>query len=256
MWRARTVQRRRAARGLLQGRLAQARDAEPLAGGGAFRAALVVARACVGVRLAGVERESAESPSSSATGRTSGVEVDRAARSARAPKSDAIWSSRPVWAPTQSFSIREHSSASSMRSGGWRGHRAQRQRQRDLQRRRGGQARAARDGAADSSRAPVSGTPARCSSATAPRTKARQPWSGAGRAARSCRAAEVARRSPHTPACQAARPHRHALAHREGQGEPVVVVGVLADQVDPTRREGGDLGAHVKPSVAVPRPRG
>ncbi len=34
----------------------------------------------------------------------------------RSPDSDAIWSSRPVWAPTQSFSTREQIRASSSRS--------------------------------------------------------------------------------------------------------------------------------------------
>ena len=57
------------------------------------------------------------------------------------------------------------------------------------------------------------------------------------------------------PAAQRPGPHRDPLAHREGQREPAVVVGVLADQVDPTGREGGDLGAHVRPSVAVCRSR-
>ena len=41
----------------------------------------------------------------------------RIARSG-SPNSDAIWSSRPVCAPTQSFSTREHRRARSRRSGG------------------------------------------------------------------------------------------------------------------------------------------
>ena len=87
---------------------------------------------------------------SSATG-----SIERSRQSRRrawpsCPKSAASWSSRPVCAPTQSFSTREHSRASSRRSpSGSLGERQQRQRERRRERRRRGQAAAARQVAAD-----------------------------------------------------------------------------------------------------------
>ena len=95
------------------------------------------------------------------------------------PNSDAIWSSRPVCAPTHSFSTREHRRARSRRPGGATSATASSARH------------SATSSAADedspeprgtvpviSSRAPTSGHPAALSSPTAPRAKARQPAAG------------------------------------------------------------------------------
>ena len=130
------------------------------------------------------------------------------------------------------------------------------------QRRRGGQPRAARHVAADLERRAGSGVPGLASSATAPRTKARQPSAGArGARAGSCRARRGRRRTPRRrlaarPGSRADGADRDPLRDRERQREAIVVVGVLADQVDAPGGEGGDapIGHARSPRAALPPP--
>ena len=185
-WRARRSQRLRQPRRGLGVAPREVLDAERLAGRAALGAALVVAARGVAV----LARRSRASRAASRRGRA-GRADSRAWRSrsaARAPSrqhSEASWSSRPVSAPTQSFSTREQS-LRELGAVGLLG---------------AGARRAARGASAASSAAeeespqpcgtsPVIGerargatsTPAARSSATMPRTKARQPsrapWRG------------------------------------------------------------------------------
>ena len=122
-------------------------DAERLAGRAALGAALVVARGGDRVRGAGVERDQLPV----AEVERVRLDVERAEvdpqHVAGRDISEAIWSSRPVSAPTQSFSTREHSLASCLRSSG--GAAEQRERERGLERRGGREPAAARQVAGD-----------------------------------------------------------------------------------------------------------
>ena len=98
-------------------RVAQAGDAERLAGRGALRAALVVAAARVLVRRRPSRASRAASRRARAgRARSRGRGSRSAARAPSRPHSTASWSSSPVRAPTWSFSTREQSFASSTRS--------------------------------------------------------------------------------------------------------------------------------------------
>ena len=152
-----------------------------------------------------------------------------------APASDASWSSSPVCAPTQSFSTREHSRASSTRSAARSSPASaeQREAQRDLQRGDRRQPGAARHVAGDRSVAGRTSCPPPASSATVPRTNARQPSARARSAsAKRSSSPEVAGPPPRSGRRDRLGAHRHAVGDRERQREAAVVVGVLADQVD------------------------
>ena len=173
-------------------------------------------------------------PSSSATGSTSSERKSiRSARS-RSPNSDAIWSSSPsARRPSRSRSASTAWRAPCRSGSGRAGQRDQREHQRDLERGRGGEPGAARHVAAISSRAPRSGTPAPAA------RRPRRARTRASRRRRPGRASANASRSPRSVAtasirgsASASRADRDALADRERQREPLVVVGVLADQVD------------------------
>ena len=186
-------------------------DAERVACRAALRPALVVAALRVGVLGAGLERDEPPVAEVERHGpqRQRG-EVDPQRWPSR-PQSEASWSSRPVSAPTQSFSTREQSRASSMRSGSSAPASAeQREAKRGLERRRGGEARALRHVARD--REPraghvyAGGAPA---PPPMPRTNARQP---SARRARSAAERVRARRGraprPGSRRRRAARPRR------------------------------------------------
>ncbi len=151
-----------------------------------------------------------------------------------APSSEASWSSSPVSAPTQSFSTREHSFASSTRSGSAApATLEQREAQRGLQRGRGGEARALRHVALDRQPRGRELDAGGGELATVPRTNARQPSARGGSGERERVAlAEVARLRLDAVAVQPLGGHGDAAVDRERQREPAVVVGVLADQVD------------------------
>ena len=176
----------------------------------------------------------------------------RTACSAR-PNSDAIWSSSPLWVPTQRCSIRWQMRASSRRSGGSASDSANNARQSDT-------ASAAEDdrplpwgtSPVIASRAPPTGSPAACSSATAPRTNARQPSVGPGPThgrptaghpptiigeLESVFLTEVERLRLDPRLADRCAGDTNAEGDRERQRQAVVVVGVLADQVDPSGSE-------------------
>ena len=93
--------------------------------------------------------------------------------------------------------------------------------------------------------APTGRSPARASSATVPRTNARQPGAGWGFCERELVAfAEVERLRQHALRAVAVVPrldppglHGHSFGDRERQRQAVVVVGVLADQTYAPGRE-------------------
>ena len=168
----------------------------------------------------------------------------RSARPSR-PHSDASWSSSPVSAPTQSFSIRLQSRASSIRSPLGR-----LARQLDAARARAPpRARPRRRGRcpARSCRAIVS---ARARQRDAERAQLadraadeRPPAVGRLRVAGGEPVALARGRSRGAsiwPPVSGSAAHGDPVGDRERQREAVVVVGVLADQVDPPGRERGD----------------
>ena len=226
------------------GGVAQRVDAQRAAGRAALLAALVVAR--VGgevVRGAGVERGqhvAAQVERDRAQRGPAHVDAHGAGRPRR--RATASWSSRPVCAPVQSFSTREHSRASADPVGRLgSGDRAEREAERHADGGGRGQAGAAGEVAVDARAGTArSSMPVAPSSAAAPRTNARQPS-----APRRSRAPSSKRsRSPRSSACASIAPpasglggHRDAALDREREAEAVVVVGVLADQVDPSGGE-------------------
>ncbi len=166
------------------------------------------------------------------------------------PYSEASWSSRPVWAPTQSFSTRAHSSAISMRSTVLVAVCEPREPRSASARHSATSSAAEEDRPAPggswpliSTRAATSGKPARVSSATLPRTNARQPGAGSGSSERELVAlVEIACVGTDAPGAGGVRrlrlgAHGHPFGDRKRQRQPLVVVGVLADQVHAPGRE-------------------
>ena len=240
-------ERRGQARGRLERRVAQARHAEPLACRGALGAALVVARAGVRVTLAGVERHqpvTAELERAPADLERAEVDPHRpialAEQRGELVEQTGLRADPVVLDPRAE--LRQLDPVELRRVG----ERDQRERQRDLERGRGRQARrrAARR-RRSRSRAPRSGTPARCELAgraaherATSRAPARGPVELERVVARSRSGAIGLDPCAPTSAVGA---HRHAVRDRERQREPLVVVGVLADQVDPPGGERGDV---------------
>ena len=248
--------RSRSARGARGGRAASGRprvarvasrseaDAERPAGRPALRAALVVA---------GVGRGSREAPESSvASTWPRELERHRAQLAGRACRCARRW---PALAAergelVEQAGLRRRTSRSRSASRGARARAGAAARRRPPRRGRGrarptarprrrARRRAARRRAI-SSRQGRSSMPSRSSSAAAPRTKRRQPGAPAARAGRVDRGvereavalAEVERVRLDRGAAERARPRTvDAALDRERQAEPVVVVGVLADQV-------------------------
>ena len=98
-------------------RLAQRPDAQQPTRPRAFCASRVVAGGRVRVPLTGVEHAPAASrPGAAARGRSRACGSRCSSAMSARRSSDASWSSRPVWAPVQSFSTRAHRRASSTRS--------------------------------------------------------------------------------------------------------------------------------------------
>ncbi len=181
-----------------------------------------------------------------ARSRAAGRACRCAARARGSEQSTASWSSRPVCAPVHSFSMREHRRASSTRSGGvLAGDGAERQADRHAHGRRRGQARAARQVRVDLQAAAAQRDPAgrelggRAAHERAPAVGRLGGWPSAKR---SCSSRSSARASIASPVERLGR-HPHAALDRERQAEAVVVVGVLADQVDPPRGECLDTAA-------------
>ena len=187
--------------GGVRGGIAQRVDAQRRGRLRALPPARVVARSGVRVLDPGVDRDKAP-PSEVERDRGDGegahVEADGVALAA---EERGDWSSRPVCAPTQSFSTREHSRARSRRSGSARPLWASRASAR------------ATSSAADKdsplprgtsprmrSVAPSRAWPARWSSAAVPRTKARQPSAGSGSPTANVSV------SPRSSACASMRP--------------------------------------------------
>ena len=180
---------------------------------------------------------SCQPPRSSGTRSTASVAKSIRSASPSAPSSEASWSRSPVSAPTQSFSTREHSFASSIRSGSGAPATPSRARQ------------SAVSSAADEERPEPWGT-------SPSKLEARGDELDAGGAELRDRAAherapavrrlgrgerelvalaEVARLGLDAVAVEPGGGHRDAAVDRERQREPAVVVGVLADQVDAAR---------------------
>ena len=223
----------------------------------ALGAALVVARRR---RASGARRSravtSVQSPSSSGTGSiVERAEVD-AQRVPRAPQQRRELVEQPVSAPTQSFSTREHSRASSTRS-------AVGAPAAPSSARHSAASSAAEDdrpepcGQVAGDLEPArSAWPAARSSATAPRTNARQP--SAARRARRARSASSSPRSRAPRPRPRRRRRRVAVTvtprvDRERQREAAVVVGVLADQVHAAGPERARAPLTAAPSATVPR---
>ena len=223
-----------------RGRVAQAVDAERLAGRAALRAALVVAAGGVLVGGAGVERHElpvAEVERHGLDRQRAEVDPQRVALLARrGRRAGRAGRSR---APTQSFSTREHSFASSTRSPGSS---SSARHSAALQRGGGGQPGAVREVALDRepARADLVAGGAqlgdRAAHERAPAARARPAPSSANSSRSPRSAARASIRSPRA----AARRDRHAAVDRERQREAVVVVGVLADQVHAAGAAGDD----------------
>ena len=173
---------------------------------------------------------SRQSPRSSGTGVDREVaEVDPQRVARPAPQSTASWSSRPVRAPTWSFSTREQSFASSTRSAGVL---EQREAQRGRQRGGGRQAGAVGEVALDRQ-------PARADR-RGRRRAARRPCRGRTRASRVARLRRARTRRARRGRARAPRSGRRRSGSAvtvtprsiaNGSARPVVVVRVLADQV-------------------------
>ncbi len=202
------VERVREPGGGVRGGVAQRVDAQRVGRLRALPPARVVARPGVRVLDPGVDRDEAPTAEVAARqARPASVRMSRRMAWPSRPKSAASWSSRPVCAPTQSFSTREHSRARSRRSGSARPLWAS-----------SASARATSSAADEDSPlprgtspemrsvAPARAWPARWSSATVPRTKARQPSAGSGSPTANVSV------SPRSSACASMRPAGPSVA--------------------------------------------
>ena len=161
-------------------------------------------------------------------------------------QSEASWSSSPVWAPAQSFSTREQSRASASLSGGSAPATSHSARQSATQTAADEDRPAPRGRSlAIVRRQPRSSIPSRASSAAAPRTSAAPALGGLSLGAKveAVGLAEVARVRLDRAARRGLRGHRDAALDGEGEAQPVVVVGVLADHVHAPRGERLDTRA-------------
>ena len=225
------------------GGVAQRVDAEQLAGARALGAPLVVAGAARGSRDAPESSVASAWPSRSsgtlAQPRAAHVDAQRPARAAS--RARRAGRAGPVWAPAQSFSTREQSRASSTRSGGSAPATSHSARQSATQTAAEEDRPAPRGRSlAISRRQRRSSTPSRASSAAAPRTSARQPSARCPLGAK-LEAVASRRGRPRAPRSRCPAPGSAATVTPrsigEGQAQAVVVVGVLADQVDAARGE-------------------
>ena len=133
--------------------------------------------------------------------------------------------------------------------------RSARGRERDLERRRGGEAAAARHPAGDVQ--PSTGRRRYRRAGARRRHRARTPASprSAGSSARRRRGLEIGRDGLDAARVESLGADRHASSYRGGEGQSEVVVRVLPDEVDPSGSKGGAVDAHCGPVSRVARSR-
>ena len=193
--------------------------------------------------------------SSSATGRTSSERKSIRSAWSASPNSDEIWSSSPVCAPTQSFSIREHIIARSRRSG-----------RRTPLTANSASTRATSSAADDDRPAPRGTVPGDLERRPTERHAGAEQLAGGpadepapatrrlhGGEREAVALAQIGRRRVDPRRIERRRTDGHPFADRERQREPLVVVGVLADQVGATGSEGDGVAGQGSISVLAMR---